>query len=107
MAVARATRRSTLAVPLRLETQSRVGLLDPPDVVRVDVARLLHRRDALTEALAHQLQHAGVDLLALLVAHHEEGRALGAEPPAEHHAGALGIVLVRPDDLVDAVEEPA
>src|SRR5262249_38710138 len=96
-----------LAVPLRPETQSRVGLLDPSDVVRVDVARLVGRRDGLPEALADELQHAGVDLLSLLVAHDEEGRALDSQPGAEHHAGTLGIVLVRPHDLVDPVPEAA
>src|SRR5262249_15541311 len=87
--------------------QSRVGLLDPSDVVRVDVARLVGRRDGLPEALADELQHAGVDLLSLLVAHDEEGRALDSQPRAEHHAGTLGVVLVRPHDLVDPVPEAA
>src|SRR5262249_34122457 len=44
---------------------------------------------------------------APLVTHHEERRPVDAEPGAEHHAGAARVVLERPDDLVDPVEEAA
>ena len=54
------------------EVSRATAALDSADVVGIDGARLLGRADGLAEALAHQLQHAGVDLLAALVAHDEE-----------------------------------
>jgi len=53
---------------------------DSPNVIGVHIARLIHRRDGLTEALADQLQHAGIGLLAAFIAHDEERRALDTEP---------------------------
>jgi len=60
-----------------------------------------------TEAFLDELEDAPVGGLARVVAHDEEGGALDAEARAEHQAGAVGVVLPGPHDLVDAVPQAA
>src|SRR5262249_12590136 len=83
------------------------GILNPTDVVGIDVTRLVERRHGATEALLDELKDAAVGGLARVVAHDEEGGALDAEARAEHQARALRIVLPGPHHLVDALPQAA